>query len=131
MKKRLAYIIVFILLVAVEVFIALFIDDGFIRPYLGDVIVVWVVFCFAQIFLATKFSPYAVSGGVFIFACLVEFLQGINIVKLLNLQNSRFFSVLIGTHFDVKDIVCYAAGTVFIIVLFAITGQYRRKKLDP
>lgn len=103
------------LLTAVEVLIALFVNDSFVRPYLGDVIVVWVVFCFAQIFLCRKCSPYITAAGVFIFACLVELLQGINITELLGVGNIPFFRTLIGTHFDVKDIFCYGAGTAVLL----------------
>lgn len=125
MKKRLPYLLGFIFLTTVEVLIALFVDDSFVRPYLGDIIVVWVVYCFAQLLLGGKFSSYAVSAGVFVFAVFTEIMQGINIVKLLGLENSPFFQTLIGTHFDLKDIVCYAAGTSVIILLIFINGRIK------
>ena len=40
MKKRLPYMILFVIITAVEVMIALFCHGGFVRYYLGDVIVV-------------------------------------------------------------------------------------------
>lgn len=116
MKKRLIYTAAFVLLTAVEVLIALFVNDRFVRPYLGDVIVVWVVFCFAQIFLCHKVSPYITAVGVFVFACLVEILQGIKIVELLGLGHIPFFRTLIGTQFDLKDIICYGAGTAILCI---------------
>ena len=36
-NKRLKYLIAFLLMFAVEVLIAAFVHDGFVRPYLGDV----------------------------------------------------------------------------------------------
>lgn len=42
-KKRLIYLALFLLFLASEVVIALFIYDRIIRPFGGDVIVVWVV----------------------------------------------------------------------------------------
>ncbi len=116
MKKRLIYTAAFVLLTAVEVLIALFVNDRFVRPYLGDIIVVWVVFCFAQIFLCHKVSPYITAVGVFLFACLVEILQGIKIVELLGLGHIPFFRTLIGTQFDLKDIICYGAGTAILCI---------------
>jgi hypothetical protein len=47
---------------------------------------------------------------VLIFAFLVEFMQYFNVVKLLGLENNRFFSTVIGTSFSFWDLVCYAAG---------------------
>ena len=48
--------ILFVIITAVEVMIALFCHGGFVRYYLGDVIVVWAVYCFVQIFLRGRFS---------------------------------------------------------------------------
>ena len=75
--------ILFVIITAVEVMIALFCHGGFVRYYLGDVIVVWAVYCFVQIFLRGRFSSYGVALGVMIFAFIVEFLQGVNIVDLI------------------------------------------------
>ena len=128
MKKRLPYIIGFTVLFAVEVLIALFVDDSFIRPYLGDVIVIWVVYCFVQIFLAGRLSSCIVSAGVFIFAVIVELLQAVNIVEILHLQGNPFFRPLIGTHFDFRDILCYAAGTAVIMTGILLKRFHKRKE---
>ncbi len=37
-QKRLAYLLAFVLLLVVEVCIALFVHDAFVRPYVGDVL---------------------------------------------------------------------------------------------
>lgn len=115
MKKRIPYIAGFVLLLIVEILIALFVHGGFVRFYLGDVIVVWVVYCFVKIFLV-KANNYLTAVGVMIFAFVVEFLQYINIVDILGLGNITFFRVLIGTSFSVIDLVCYSAGTAFILL---------------
>lgn len=119
MKKNFSsksvYFLLFLLLIIIEVLIACFINDSFIRPYLGDVIVVWVVYSFVQIFLVNRCSPYIVCTGVFLFAILVEVLQGIHIVERLGLENSPFFRTLIGTQFDQNDIVCYTVGSLLLV----------------
>lgn len=127
MKKRLLYAAAFVLLTAIEVLIALFVNDSFIRPYLGDIIVVWVVYCFVQIFLCTKVKPYITAGGVFLFACLVELLQGIGIVELLGLGHIPFFRTLIGTQFDIKDILCYGAGALILFIAILLAKKLLRK----
>ena len=43
-KVRLIYMLLFLALLATEVLIALFVHDDFVRPYLGDVLVVPVIF---------------------------------------------------------------------------------------
>lgn len=92
----------------IELLIALFVRDNFIRPYVGDMLVVVLIYTCVRIFLLEK--PRRLPLYVFLFAVLTEGLQAVNIVELLGLSDNRFFSVLIGTTFELKDIVCYGAG---------------------
>ena len=43
MKKRIFYIISFLVIFCIEVLIALYVRDNFVRPYIGDVLVVVLV----------------------------------------------------------------------------------------
>ena len=116
MKSRLIYLLIFVLLVAVEFCIAKFVHDSFIRPYGGDIIVVWVIYCLVQAILGGKNNHYIVAFGVMVFAFFVEFLQKLNIVDLLGLGHIRFIRILIGTTFSVSDLFCYAIGTCITLV---------------
>ncbi|MBQ7863480.1 MAG: DUF2809 domain-containing protein [Lachnospiraceae bacterium] len=111
-KKRLGYFVATIVIFLIELFIALFVRDAFIRPYVGDMLVVVLVYTCVRVLLPEK--PRLLPLYVFLFAAGVEVLQGIHIVELLGLQDNRFFSVLIGTTFDWKDIVCYGVGCVML-----------------
>ena len=73
MKKRFFYIISFLLIFCIEVLIALYVRDNFIRPYVGDMLVVVLVYSFARIFLPTGIPR--MPFYVFLFACFVEVLQ--------------------------------------------------------
>ena len=74
MRKK--YIIGFLILLVIEILIALFVHGGFIRNYLGDVIVVWVVYCFVKM-IFPKLNSYFTAIGVMLFAFVVEFLQAV------------------------------------------------------
>lgn len=111
-KKRLGYFAATIVIFLIELLIALFVRDDFIRPYVGDMLVVVLVYTFLRIIFPEK--PRLLPLYVFLFAAGVEALQGIHIVELLGLQENRFFSVLIGTTFDGKDIVCYGVGCLLL-----------------
>ena len=124
MKKRLPYIIIFIGIFAVETCIALFVHDDFVRPYIGDVIVMWAVYCLAQIFFGGRFSSYKVAVGSLIFAFFVELLQKFRIVDVLGIK-SPVLRTIIGTSFAPADLVCYLAGTA---VTVAGIWLYRKKK---
>lgn len=111
-KKRIYYAIMTVILLAVEVFIALFIHDRFIRPYIGDVIVVIVVYTFVRIFIPERVRLLPLY--VFIFAAGVEVLQLFHIVDILGLENNRFMRILIGSVFDMADVICYGVGCVML-----------------
>ncbi len=107
------YFLFAVVLFLVEVCIALFIEDRFIRPYVGDVLVVILIYAFFRIFLATR-SPWLV-WGVFAFSCCVEILQYYNIVEKLGLQGNTLARVVIGTSFSVNDIWAYLAGALLCL----------------
>lgn len=112
MKRRILYLMATIILLVVEVLIALYVHDDFVRPYLGDVLVVIVIYTFVRIFVPEKVKLLPLY--IFIFAVAVEILQWFHIVNILGLADNRFFSVLIGGVFDVKDILCYGAGCILL-----------------
>lgn len=119
-KKRLGYAIAAVLLIAVEVCIALFVHDSFVRPFVGDMLVTLVIYLLIRAVIpeGVRLLPLY----VFLFAAGVELLQFIDIVSLLGLSENLFLSILIGSTFDPKDIVCYAVGcaaaALWEIVLF-------------
>ncbi len=127
MKKRLPYIIILILLIAVEVIIALTQHGNWLRYYGGDVIVVWAVYCLVQAIIGGK-NPYITHIGVMLFAFLVEFLQYIHIVDIIGLGDIEFFRTLIGTSFAAEDLFCYALGTVIGIAGSFIYSQVKKSE---
>lgn len=108
----------------VEVLIALFVHDGIIRPLVGDVLVVILIYCFIRAFWRIKVN--VTIAGVFLFACVVEGLQFIHIVDRLGLSQNKVASIIIGTAFDWKDIVAYAIGCA--IVYYVENRRHQRGK---
>lgn len=112
MQKRMVYLVLTVILLAVEVLIALFVHDRIIRPYVGDMLVVVVVYTFVRIWIPD--SVRLLPLYVFFFATAVEISQYFNLVELLGVSDNKFLRILLGTSFDVKDILCYAVGCVLI-----------------
>ena len=109
-NKRLLYAAIFCILLAVEVCIALFINDTFIRPYVGDMLVTLLLCCLCRVIV-----PYRVRLlplWVFAFAALVEIGQYFDLVALLGLADNRFLSILMGRTFSWIDLLCYAVGCI-------------------
>ncbi len=98
----------FLAFFAIEVYIAKYISDAFIRPFVGDVLVIVLIYCFLKLFLNASSAKIAL--GVFIFACFIELLQAIHFVKLLGLEWCKPIAIALGSTFDTKDILAYAIG---------------------
>ena len=124
MKARLPYIIGFILFVGVEVCIGVFYFNSFIRSYIGDVIIVWVLYCLFRIIFPKRFNSYAVALGILIFSFIVEFLQKAHIADVLGIENS-FLCTLIGTSYAVEDLWSYAAGTAVTVLMIWICRRLK------
>lgn len=123
-KIRITYIIIFFLLLAAEIFIGAFINDAFVRPYMGDVLVVMLMCAFLRIFFAEK--PKLLPLYATVFAVAIEILQYFDFVSLMGLENNRILSIALGRTFDVKDIICYIAGGA----IFFAAEEIRRRCND-
>lgn len=113
-NKRIFYAFTFIILAIIEVLIALFVRDNFIRPYVGDMLVVILIYCFIRIFIPDKLKFLPLY--VFIFALVVEISQYFNLIDTLGLSESYLAQCILGSSFDFKDILCYALGCVICAV---------------
>lgn len=122
MNKRIKYLIGFIIILIVEVFIALYVHDNVIRPYVGDILVIICIYLLLRTIIPEKIKY--LSLYVLILAIAVEIMQYFNFTDILSLQN-KILKVALGSTFDIKDIVCYVIGYI-IIILFE---QNERRKL--
>ena len=91
--SRWFYAICFAGLFVVETLIALFVRDAFIRPYMGDVLVVILVYCFVRMFITRPLRWLPL--WIFLFACCIETLQYLQLVTLLGLQNCTLARVVL------------------------------------
>mgnify|MGYP000271255612 CR=1 FL=1 len=114
MKINPKYLIAFFVLLLIEIGIGLFVHDNIIRPYIGDVLVVVLIYTFIR--GITKITIWHLPLYVFLFAAAVELAQYFRIVEMLHLQNNKIVSTIIGTSFDIKDIVCYLIAAAILTV---------------
>ena len=120
-NKRVIYLAIFCGLLAVEVCIALFVHDAFVRPYVGDMLVTLLLCCMCRVILPDKIRLLPVF--VFLFAACVEIGQYFDVVALMGLTDNRFLSIALGRTFSWMDLVCYAIGCV---VAFGLDEVIRR-----
>src|SRR5688572_29080729 len=111
-KNYFAFVILFF---AIEVLIALFVNDNFVRPYLGDVLVVILIYCFIRSFIRLPVSTVATIVLVFSFS--LEFLQYVHIVEKLGLEKSSIARTVMGTSFAWNDLLAYVVGVAIVMVV--------------
>ena len=130
-SKRLKYIVATCMLLFIEILIGMFVHDNFIRPYIGDVLVVCVIYTFIRVFIPEKVRLLPL--WIFIFALSVELLQLINIVDILGIKKGSLLAIIIGSTFDLKDVICYGVGCLFIaigVILFRHRGEANSKECN-
>jgi hypothetical protein len=103
------------MLFGIEILIAKFAHDPIIRPYVGDLLVSILIYCFVKAFLPTPVLPTAL--GVLLFSYAIEVMQYFHIVNRLGLQNSKTASTVIGTSFEWIDLIAYTAGIALVLYL--------------
>ena len=106
----------------VEIFIALFIHDRLIRPFVGDMLVVILIFTVCRSFI--KANHFRLACCVLIFSCAIEIGQYFNLVSILGLQHIKLARIIIGATFDFHDLLAYSAG-ILVIFIIGFLAKYR------
>ncbi len=109
------YFLFAILLFLTEVCIALFVNDGIVRPYLGDYLVVILIYCTIKTVVNTAPLPTAI--GVLLFAYSIELLQYLNLLAFLGLQQNKLANVILGNRFEWIDIIAYTLGVATVLLI--------------
>lgn len=99
----------------IEVVIALRWDDAFVRPYLGDVLAVTLVYLALR--AATGLDRLGAAGIALVIAVLIELAQLVNLLHAVGLGSNRLARIVLGGVFDPRDIVCYLVGSMLALAL--------------
>lgn len=102
------YFLLWIFIFLVEVLIARYMHDRFIRPFGGDILIVVLIYAFVRSFLNVDYSKIAV--GVLLFSFIIEILQAFNYADLLGFEHNNIMRTILGTTFSVSDLICYFIG---------------------
>jgi len=112
-KLNYNYLAFSISLFAVELLIALYVNDAIIRPFGGDYLVVILLYCLTKSFFNT--SMFLTAIAVLLFSYLVEGLQYLQVVNLLGLNDSKLANVIVGNSFSWVDMLCYTLGILTVM----------------
>ena len=109
------YFLVFAFLFLVEVLIAAFLNDPFIRPYVGDFLAVILIYSFLKSF--TNLSVKQAAIGTLLFAYAVEFFQYLGLIRWLGLEDNLAAKLILGHAFSWEDMIAYTLGILLVLIV--------------
>src|SRR5215218_4586143 len=107
------YFLLAVALFLIEVLIAAFAHDRFVRPYVGDFLVVIFLYCLLQSFLNISCTKAAL--GVLLFSYVIEISQYFHLIRHLGLQHSRLAHLILGSGFEWIDLIAYTLGIALVL----------------
>lgn len=110
----------------IEIAIALWVRDRFVRPYGGDILAVVLVYLSLRAVTTLRVAPSAIIA--FLVGVLVEVGQAVNLLGLLGLADHDVARVVLGTSFSIGDIACYAAGAAIAVL---VDRQHKGQDFAP
>jgi hypothetical protein len=109
------YAVATLAVLAVELVIALFVRDAFVRPYVGDTLAVVLLYC--AVLSVLELPRASVALGALGVALFVELTQAFTLVDRLGLGEVAIARVVLGTYCDGHDIVAYAAALPLLALM--------------
>ncbi|WP_423903925.1 DUF2809 domain-containing protein [Campylobacter showae] len=126
-RTRLAFLVVAVLILAVEIYIAVCVNGGFVRHYLGDVLAVILLYVLARAIFSV--TPSNLALKIFAFAVALELAQYFGAVQILGIE-SKILKVMIGGTFDLTDLLCYAVGCVLVGIYEKFESKIWQRRSD-
>ncbi|WP_425228242.1 DUF2809 domain-containing protein [Sphingomonas sp.] len=102
------------MLLLVEIAIALWVDDRFVRPHGGDALAVVLVYC--GLMAATRWRWPVAVGVALLIAVVIELGQLIGVLRLVGLDGVAVARVVLGSGYDPRDFVAYAVGGLTVVL---------------
>lgn len=109
------YFLLTIVLLIIEIVIGKYLHDRIIRPYIGDVLVVILIYSFVLSFF--NFRKFPTAMIVLLFSFLIEISQYYHLVKILGWENNKLARTIIGTSFSWQDLIAYFVGITITLIL--------------
>ncbi|GIJ93580.1 membrane protein [Capnocytophaga stomatis] len=108
------YFLQAVFLFVIEVLIAtIFRKIYFLRAYVGDILVVMLIYALVLAFFKVK-NKDKLLVGVFLFAVAIEILQFFKLAELLGFSRGSIGYILMGNYFSWEDIICYGIGCILL-----------------
>lgn len=125
MRSHARYAAAALILLLLEVLIALFVTDTFVRGYVGDVLAVLLVYAVLR---ATGLSVLGAVLAALVIALAIEVAQAFDLLGALGLTENRFARTVLGGVFDWLDIAAYLAGGAIAVAMERVVRRRGRER---
>ena len=119
-KRRVGWAVTGVIILAIEIYIAIFIKGGFIRHYIGDVLATAMLYAFGRAIF--RMAPINLAICVFVISLFIEAAQYLKILEILGVKSSTL-RIIFGGTFDWTDIICYLAGCILAYLFENLSVQ--------
>ena len=123
-KRRVGWAVTGVIILAIEIYIAVFIKGGFIRHYIDDVLATAMLYAFGRAIF--KVAPINLAICVFVISLFIEALQYFKIFEILGVKSS-ILRIIFGGTFDWTDIICYLAGCILAYMFENLSMQKSKR----
>ena len=125
MKDRIRYLVISAVLLAAEFAIAKW-GTGFIRSYIGDVLIIPTIWFLLRGLIWPRdgiFQVYVLPLLTYFLGWTAEIWQAAGINSLIGVSDDSPVGIIMGSSFDLRDILCYFAGLMLIGLYLAAEGR--------
>ncbi|WP_223228722.1 DUF2809 domain-containing protein [Campylobacter concisus] len=119
-NKRVIWSVTGVIILAMEIYIAIFIKGGFVRHYIGDVLATAMLYAFGRAIF--RVAPINLAICVFVISLFIEVAQYLKILEILGVKSS-ILRIIFGGTFDWTDIICYLAGCILAYLFENLSMQ--------
>ena len=102
-------------LLAVEIGIARFAHDRFVRPYVGDFLATILLYCLLKSVWPAPAGR--VAAVVLLVSYLIEVAQLAHLLSWLGWQHSPVARLVLGSQFEWGDLLAYTLGAALVLML--------------
>jgi hypothetical protein len=95
--------------------VKLFNNNLLIRGFVGDIIVISLIYYLVKVFY--DFCALKLAVFTLALAFIVEFLQYLKLTAFLGLEHNRAAQLILGSVFDPYDLIAYAIGAVLVYII--------------
>jgi hypothetical protein len=108
------YGVILVVLLAVELLIARYLHDRFVRPYVGDAIAVVLAYAGFRALFGLGFRAALLAA--LLLATAIEIGQAFHLTSLLGLAGYPAVRVVLGHGFDWLDFAAYGLGGLAVVI---------------